>query len=225
MCNQNCLPMKPGEYKNLLSMRFGRLVAIEHLGRQPKINRSHYWKCICDCGTSRIVQSSALIRGDTRSCGCLQREKARPAGDRTRTHGLTGTTTYHIWDSMIQRCVNPARKDYWRYGGSGITVCEKWRKFEQFLADMGERPEGKTLDRKDNEKGYSKDNCRWATSFEQSRNRTDNRLLAYQGETKCLADWAEQVGLKQITLSSRLRYGWSVERAIQTPVRRDARHA
>jgi hypothetical protein len=122
---------------------------------------------------------------------------------------------------MIQRCTNPNSEKFPSYGGRGITVCDRWLKFENFLADMGEPPPGKQIERIDNSKGYEPGNCKWATRFEQARNKRNNRLVTYQGETFCVAEWAEKKGLKIPTLWTRLfKWNWEIERALNAPVRR-----
>lgn len=210
--------------KDISGQRFGRLVVVgfaEHVTKK----RNLHWRAVCDCGSSRIVNGASLRAGITKSCGCIQREKARAAGDRTRTHGLSGTSIYSIWDSMIQRCENPNRKDFKTYGLRGITVCERWHTFENFLSDMGARPYGLTLDRKDGSLGYSPENCRWATTKEQARNRPDNRILTLNGESLCLQDWAELLGINKITLQARVSRGWNDVRALTTPVEMRYSHA
>lgn len=119
---------------------------------------------------------------------------------------------------MLQRCTNPKKREWPRYGGRGITVCERWLVFENFLADMGERPAGMTLDRVNNDGPYSPDNCEWRSQLEQARNMSRNRILTHQGRSMCLAQWAEELGIAQGTLSARLGYGWSVDRALAEPV-------
>jgi len=131
---------------------------------------------------------------------------------------MSATSTHNVWDSMVQRCTNSNRKDFARYGGRGITVCERWLKFENFLADMGERPAGLSLERRRNDEGYSKGNCYWATVKQQNRNTSANRFLTHGGETLCVSAWAERLGMNDITLNARLRRGWSVERSLTTPV-------
>lgn len=125
---------------------------------------------------------------------------------------------------MIQRCTDKARPDYARYGGSGIAVCDRWRVFVNFLADMGEKPQGFTIERTDNSKGYEPGNCRWATPQEQQYNRTTTRYLTYKGETRCMAEWAVLLGVPYLLLKDRIRKGWNTERAIETP-HRSALHA
>lgn len=134
-------------------------------------------------------------------------------------HGGFGTLTYERWRSMIQRCHDPARSHFRRYGAKGISVCDAWRhSFAAFLAHMGACPSrAYSLDRLKNERGYEPGNCRWATSKQQSRNRTNNTWLTFRGETLTQAEWVERLGLPQTTISGRLRRGWSVERALSTP--------
>lgn len=207
---------------DLAGQRFGRLVVTGHAGTRG-ISRNHYWTCACDCGAAKTVQGTALRDGTTRSCGCLQRETARAAGDRTRTHGMSKSTTYIIWKTMIQRCTNPHAKDYGRYGARGITVCEQWRTFNGFLADMGERPAGLTLDRRGNDGNYEPGNCRWVTATVQNRNQRSNVFLEHAGQRLTIAEWAQRTGINPITLQSRVRkYGWDVQRALTTPVQRVA---
>lgn len=136
------------------------------------------------------------------------------------THGMTGSKTFQAWQSMMNRCTNQYAEKYPDYGGRGIRVCERWNLFENFLQDMGVAPEGLSLERKDNSKGYGPDNCKWATCSEQSRNRRSNHLITYKGQTLTLMGWSEKLGMKFNTLSSRLnQQGWSVEKAFTKPLR------
>jgi hypothetical protein len=208
--------------KNLLSMRFGRLVVIADAG---KGKRCWMWSCLCDCGATKTIPSGSLTSGDTKSCGCLRRDLARNVGDRSRTHGKSKQSIYAIWDSMIARCTKPSRKDFHRYGGTGVTVCDRWKTFQNFYDDMGDRPPGMSLDRIRNDQGYSPENCRWATTKQQNRNQKSNLLLTSAGETRCLAEWAEIKGIKQVTLHCRLRRGWDVDKALNTPIERKYSHA
>lgn len=149
---------------DLVGQRFGRLVVIEEAGRK---NANAIWKCQCDCGNEYVARSNTLRRGVTTSCGCVCREKAR---ERATVHGMTGTTEFETWSSMVQRCSNPAHEHYKNYGARGIRVCERWSEFKNFYTDMGAKPKGLTLDRIDNHKGYSPDNCRWTDARTQAAN-------------------------------------------------------
>lgn len=124
------------------------------------------------------------------------------------------------WEHMIQRCTNPNNDDFARYGGRGIRVCDRWASSAAFLADMGERPAGKCLDRIDNDGDYQPGNCRWADLFEQNGNRSNSRLMTWRGRVQCLAVWARELGMKEDTLRRRALAGWSDRRALSTPVRR-----
>lgn len=164
------------KFRDLTGQRFERLIAAEPLRRAgSKIA----WVCQCDCGKMVTVTRDNLVSGHTKSCGCLSREMlSERARERNFRHGhnLTGrqSPTHKSWSSMIQRCRNPRNTSFADYGGRGITVCESWASsFENFLADMGPRPERKTLDRIDPNKGYGPGNCRWATKSEQQRNKRD----------------------------------------------------
>ena len=193
----------------MVGRRFGRLVVIGKAGQGK-------WKCQCDCGNVSIVFGSNLRRGNTRSCGCLKRDTK----SRFR-HGKSYEPVHWVWATMLQRCTNPKNGKFPRYGGRGITVCDRWLTFENFLTDMGEPPPGDfSIERKDNHKGYSPDNCKWATRKEQARNKRNNRFVTYKGETLCVAEWAERKGLKIPTLWTRLfKWNWEIGRALNTPVR------
>jgi hypothetical protein len=142
-----------------------------------------------------------------------------------QTHGQSisgrATRTYKAWLSMRQRCLTPTHAAFVRYGGRGITICPAWSSFSVFLAEMGEAPEGKSLDRKKNNECYCKANCRWATRLEQQQNRRSVRNYTINGETKCISEWVRTAGLKLTTVFQRLRLGWDIERALATkPTRR-----
>lgn len=136
-------------------------------------------------------------------------------------HGGHGTLTYSRWKSMMQRCYQPGATNFKHYGGKGIIVCERWHDFAAFIADMGACPEKHlTLDRIDNAKGYEPGNCRWATMADQNRNRSRCVELTHQGRTMILRDWAAEIGISPNALAQRIYLGWSVERALTTPLKR-----
>jgi len=135
-----------------------------------------------------------------------------------RPKGRAPSPTYQSWHAMKSRCCSPADQAFEQYGGRGITVCEKWMRFEGFLGDMGERPEGTSLDRIDNDGNYEPGNCRWATPSEQQRNTRQNLMLTFDGATLCVAEWADRIGMNSNTLWSRIvKSGWPVEKALTTP--------
>jgi hypothetical protein len=134
-------------------------------------------------------------------------------------HGMSRSRTYRTWHAMTRRCIDPRNLSFHNYGGRGISYCERWKDFEEFLHDMGLRPDGTSLDRIDNDGPYSPENCRWATAEMQHRNKRSNRLVTYKGETKCIVDWARFLGVTRMLLTSRLDRGWSVELAFETKPR------
>ena len=153
----------------MIGEKFTRLTIIAETRSGPK-NRLAY-VCLCDCGEQRTVLKENLVTGRQKSCGCLSKELAKKTGERSKTHGMHNTRVYRIWSQMKRRCQIPSNGAYERYGAKGVTVCEEWQKFENFYKDMGD-DNGLTIDRINNELGYSKDNCRWATWSEQAKNRT-----------------------------------------------------
>lgn len=203
-------------FRDLTGQRFGRLVVVERRSSQGGPVR---WLCRCDCGRETTVRRGDMRSGRTRSCGCLRREIAA-ATNTTHGHMCKGreSRVHRIWRAMIQRCTNPRSQYYGIYGGRGITVCKRWRRFANFLQDMGEPPLDRQIDRIDNDKGYFKCNCRWVTSKENGRNTRSNRLLTHNGCTQCVAAWAEATGIKVGTIFQRLNGGWPVERALTEPV-------
>jgi hypothetical protein len=154
--------------------RFGRWAVLEATRYKvyPNKTRILFHECRCDCGTIQFVSIYKLHTGHSQSCGCLQVERASKA---SITHGRSKSRVYRIWSCIITRCTNPKAINYERYGGRGITVCERWRKFENFFEDMGEPPPGLTIDRTDNDGPYCKDNCAWRTASEQAKNRRSRR--------------------------------------------------
>lgn len=199
---------------DLTGQRFGRLLVIEETGRNK--HNAVMWLCRCDCGTEKAVRAYGLRSGKTRSCGCYNREKIVQS---TKTHGLSHQPIHTAWRNMNRRTSEPTYPGYHLYGGRGISVCAEWREsFEAFVRDMGpSHSDGLTLDRIDVNGNYEPTNCRWATPLEQGRNKRNNRLLTFRGETMPLSAWAERVGVHHTVIRARLRNGWPVERALTAP--------
>lgn len=202
---------------DLTGRKIGRWTVVSRAENDPK--GQSRWNCKCDCGTERDVPGVTL-RGDrTHSCGCLKTELTIA---RSTKHGHSSSTTisptYHSWVGMTQRCSNPKHKDYDRYGGRGITVCEKWRTFSGFLEDMGEKPEGSSIERAENDLNYDKDNCKWATVSEQANNKSNNRVVEFDGESLTVAQWAIKTGINNNTILDRLNRGWDVKNVLTKEV-------
>lgn len=204
-----------GKIIDLTGRRFGRLVVLGIAGRTTGKHKEILWACKCDCGNSASVNGQRLRNGETTSCGCYHRERVH---EMSKTHGETKSRLYSIWKAMKRRCYGVNTKVYYRYGGRGITVCDEWRNdfvaFKTWALATGYQ-DGLTLDRIDNDKGYSPENCRWASYKEQANNTRRNHLVTCRGETHTIAEWAVMRGINDQTLRNRLgRYGWSVERAL-----------
>ena len=186
--------------ENLVGQVFGRWTVLR-LTKDKKERRS-VWLCECDCGVVRPVREKSLKHKQSRSCGCLQRDEARNAH---LTHGMSKTKTHITWLQMKARCNNKSNLAYKDYGGRGITVCQSWNNFENFLNDMGQRPKGMSLERKDNEKGYSPENCIWATAKAQASNRRSNVVLDTPWGRMIAADAARKLGITPSTLCIRMK--------------------
>jgi hypothetical protein len=186
---------------------FGKLTV---LGTDPTDER--YRLCRCECGNEKRVRRDHLRTGKTISCGC---ERARLSSVRLRErgphvkHGASKTRAYGTWLAIKQRCFNPRAFAYKDYGGRGITVCDRWLNFDNFLADMGQPGPGETIERIDNDAGYEPGNCRWATRREQQNNRRSNRRLTVKGETHTIAEWSRISGVHHNTLTQRIDAGLS----------------
>lgn len=201
-------------FKDISGQRFGYLRAVSlHPERTAK--GQAVWVCLCDCGNTKNCPGILLRNGFTRSCGCYRRSAVWHI-----THGRSGTPEYIIWGSIINRCTCKQSYNFKSYGGRGISVCDRWRKFENFFADMGTRPSPHlTVERVDNEKPYSPANCIWATRKDQARNRRGNRRLTFNGKTLTVAEWSEITGIHTRTIRARLDVqNWSVEDALTGPV-------
>lgn len=202
---------------NLVNQKFGKLQVLK---KALKRNNKTRWLCQCACGKTCEVTTSQLRSGKTRSCGCLRREKAAS----TCTHGHarrdSNTRSYRIWRSLFKRCYKSSSPYFGRYGGRGIEVDPRWFTFKGFYTDMGDCPEGLSLERLNNDRNYWKGNCVWATKITQARNTSTNKMITWQGRTLCVAEWAEVYKITQSLLWQRIyRLGWSVEKALTTPPR------
>jgi hypothetical protein len=185
----------------------------------------HGWQalCRCECGNTKWVLFKNLPNGHTRSCGCLSSLplKSRPKWMvDTSASPRTGSRSYRCWQAIKQRCLNPNNASYRHYGGRGITICERWMNFDAFLEDMGDAPDGLSLDRINNDGGYCPENCRWADKKTQSRNSRQSRKIAYAGKTLCVSEWAEVVGIRLTSLRNRLARGWTPERMFTQPLKK-----
>lgn len=199
-----------GRKEDLTGRRFGRLTVIEESG---KLGKKIAWLCKCDCGNYTRVRAHHLKGGQITSCGCYQRE-------RCSTHHLSYTKLYRAWASMKDRCYNTNAVEYKRYGNRGIKVCDEWRNnFEAFYewAMANGYKDGLSIDRIDVDGDYEPNNCRWVDMKVQGRNRRNNHMLTYKGETHCVSEWSEITGIKVSTLFNRIKYGWSIEDILCKP--------
>lgn len=193
---------------DLKGLRFGRLTVIERDG--SKGGRAT-WACVCECGKRVSVIGKLLCNGTTSSCGCYRK-------DTLTKHGKSGSRTYCIWHAMRSRCHNERAANFRNYGGRGISVCHEWHTIDGFIASMGEAPDGMTLERIDNEKGYSPENCRWATMAEQANNKRTNVVLTFNGKSQTISEWARELNVGKTTIHNRLLRGLSASEALGTPV-------
>lgn len=199
---------------DVIGQRFGSLVVV----RQSDVRK---WggilrECQCDCGNTVLVSLSNLKAGSTTSCGCYHRKKLDEA---IKKHGMSKTPVYITWMLMRQRCNNPNHPGYHNYGGRGIKVCPQWDDFEQFFADMGERPVEKTLDRIDVNRDYCPENCQWATRIQQANNKRENIVISYDGKTLTLKQWSRELGMNYWTLHARYKRGWNLTDIITTNIK------
>lgn len=184
---------------------FGRLTVKE---RDQSVSKNAKWFCQCSCGNVTSVYYQALVRGKSKSCGCLRTEVTV---ERMSTHRSSNTTEYFIWSHMHRRCKDSENPAYKNYGARGITVCTRWEDFEVFLNDMGRRPRGLTLERKNNSLGYSPENCIWASRKEQARNTRGNRIVNFNGVDMPVIVACELSGVPPTTVYSRIHREWPNE--------------
>lgn len=184
--------------------------------RRNEIGKTSLWLCRCKCGTERLVYQGDLKSGSSKSCGCLTSEVTAA---RNRTHGKTYSVEYECWSGIKKRCYNENSEAFQWYGARGVKVCDRWlSSFENFLADMGQKPSAlHSIERRNTDGDYCPENCYWGTALEQGKNKRNNRLLTARGETFHLSEWSRITGLGITTILRRLARGWSEEDAILLP--------
>jgi hypothetical protein len=199
--------------RDLTGQKFNKLTVT---GPSYTVGRRQYAPCVCDCGNTKDIRIDHVLRGHTVSCGCKNQDKAKRGHDgfREKCHPLR-----QLWGAMKARCFDEKHPSYYLYGAKGVTVCERWLTFENFVEDMAPRPAGTSLDREDGNGPYCKENCRWATATEQGRNKSNNRLVTLYGMSKPVTFWAEVSGTPSKTIYARLDRGWNEKKAVFTPPR------
>lgn len=203
--------------------RFGRLVVLEQAPVAIRKNgTARRYLCRCDCGTEKVVDSGALRAGLTQSCGCLHRELLSKQEMRHgHSAGGSVSTEYASWKAARARCENPKNPKYSDYGGRGITFCERWKLFDNFIADMGLKPSPSySIERKNVNGNYEPGNCIWATAKVQANNQRTNVMLTLNGKTQNMMQWSEETGIPYTSIIMRLRRGWSHERTLTEPVKK-----
>lgn len=200
--------------KDLTGQKFALLTV---LNKAESVNGKAYWNCVCECGNKTTVSGTNLRSGSVKSCGCLKHKTKK-------THHLSNTRLYRIWNAIIQRCNNKNHWAYKYYGAKGITVCKEWESdftiFYKWAVSNG-YSEDLTIDRIDNKSCYCPENCRWVSRKIQSNNRSFCKMIEYDGRTQNLMQWCEELNLNYKRIHSRIyRLGWTFEKAINTPVKR-----
>lgn len=197
---------------DLVGMRFGRLSVI---GKTKTKSNRVAWICKCDCGNETTPMTTSLLKGRTKSCGCFHRDRT---AETFRKHGQYNTRLYRIWGNMHQRCSNPKKDNYHLYGAKGVSVCDEWKDFSDFSKWAMENgySDSLSIDRIETDKGYSPENCRWATPQEQTDNRSCTKLISFNGKTQTIKRWAEETGIPYKNLLWRIDHGWDAEKALTT---------
>lgn len=206
---------------DLTGKKFGRLLVIE---RRANKKGKTYWFCKCDCGNYTTVMATKLASGETKSCGCIRKENTSKMFAK---HHLTKKSLHNAWLNMKNRCDNPKFVEYKHYGGKGVTYCNEWRNFENFMFwalsnGYSDKKDANgrnllSLDRIDTNGNYEPSNCKWSTRIEQARNKTNNKRYDYEGNIYCLSALAEISPVTVDTIRLRLKKGWSVKLAVETP--------
>jgi len=205
-----------GKRIDLTGQRFGRLEVIHDAGRDKQ--NSANWKCCCECGNNIVVSSHSLRSGNTKSCGCLQKDIIKEIGYSNQIHGMSHTKIWRRWRDMKRRCFDNKVKAFKNYGGRGITVCKEWLNFEVFYKwamENGYRDD-LTIERTDNSGNYDPENCTFIPKPQQSKNRRGLHFVIFNGEKKTLNEWSRTTGIDRRVLGTRLRRGWSINRTLTT---------
>lgn len=206
--------MRSPLFIDLTGKTFNRLTVLGEDASRP----TSHWRCMCACGKITVCAGRNLKTGTTKSCGCLRAELAT---ERNTTHGYSfrnqHSDTYKVWAGMRKRCNTPSCMAYPYYGGRGIKVCAQWDCFENFLADMGEKPQGMSIDRINGDGDYTKDNCQWAEKSDQIKNRSSTRYVEAHGKRMTISEWSTETGLTYYTIYLRLRRGMSDLDAVAVP--------
>lgn len=217
-----------GKYSNLVGQTFDWLFAEEYLGKDK--NREDRYKCLCKCGNYTTRSGRSLCDENFHSCGCHYSERAKrwwAEGKMDSTHsikhGMAHSNLYKTWGNIKGRCFNSNHPLFVYYGGRGITMCDEWKNdfmmFYQWAINAGYH-KGLTIDRIDNDGNYCPENCRWVTMKEQSINKRNTMMIEFNGVTKSLKEWSDELGFKREVLRSRLNHGWTIEEALTTPSNR-----
>lgn len=216
----------------MIGRKFGRLTVIQQGDNIQMSNGKvcRQWYCQCDCGNTKIVREQLLLYGKTKSCGCLYKETRKIVGNRNKRHSHSRDRLYRIWNGMLQRCNNPNDDGYKDYGAKGILVCKEWLSyipFERWALSAGYQP-NLTIDRIDTSGNYTPTNCRWATAKTQANNRSNNRYVTINGETKTLKQWCEIYKMPYSTVYKRItKRDYSPLDALTEPIdqRKSTRHS
>lgn len=200
--------------KDITGMKFGKLTALYISGKTK--SREYIWHCVCGCGNETDVRGSSLRSGNTKSCGCYNKECEKPDH---KKHGMSKTRIYKIWKNMRQRCYCEKNISYYNYGAKGIRVCDEWNSDNGFInfynwSINNGYDENLTIDRIDCSGNYTSENCRWITNMEQQSNKTNNHYINYNGKTYTLSQLAREFNIKHQTLEKRLKRGWDLNDAL-----------
>ncbi len=208
--------MKAKYPSDLTGLRFGFLV-VESKQPNDRPYKTSLWRCRCDCGNSRVVQRSALVCGVQVSCGCYNKKRVI---ETHTTHGLHRHSAYGTWKSMIDRCYNPDSRDFKDYGGRGIKVCNEWHELASFVAAMGPKSKGQSIDRLDENGNYEPGNCRWTDALGQGEHKRNNAIVTHRGVQRHVASVWREAGIKESTFYNRLNAGMTPDQATALPVRK-----